>query len=70
MLVHYLEQSNIKLKKLPKKTVVDPLHFSLINKDFWKDANHCRILSAALMLMNDAWLLLAHNKAGVPVQVK
>lgn len=70
VLLHYLQLSGIKLRKLPKKVVVDPLHFSLISQEYWKEPTHCRILSVALMLINDAWLLIAHNKVGVPAHVK
>jgi len=70
VLLHYLALSNIKLKKLPKKVIVDPLHFTLISSDLWKDAHHSKILAVALMLISDAWLLIAHNKPGVPALVK
>ena len=70
VLLHYLQLSNLKLKKLPKKAIVDPLHFSLLAREFWNDTQHCELLAAAMMIINDAWLLLAHNMPTATAQIK
>lgn len=50
------------LKSVPKKDIVDPLHFLLIKKEYWCDEKHCDRLAEALMVMTDAWLMMLKEK--------